>query len=116
MKELERRRATELLLSDDGKDSDSDIKTTREKLFALGLTPSLDEVELASQPSEEDEVLEAIRLMLIQNQVAQGNLSLADAAKVVLQHTSLSPINAVNTSSAPDDELKRVDKSDHPYL
>ena len=115
LKELERRRATELLLSDDGKDSDSDIKTTREKLFALGLTPSLDEVELASRPSEEDEVLEAIRLMLIQNQVAQGNLSPADAAKV-LQHTSLSPINAVNNSSAPDDELKRVNNSDHPII
>ena len=117
LKELERKRATELLLSDDGdgKESDTDIETTREKLFALGLTPSLEEVELASRPTEEDEVLEAIRLMLIQNQVAQGNLSPADAAKV-LQHTSLSPINAVHISSTPDDESKRVDESDHPII
>lgn len=121
LKELERKRATELLLSDDGdtkgsNSSDTDIETTREKLFALGLSPSLEEVELASRPTEEDEVLEAIRLMLIQNQVAQGNLSPADAAKV-LQHTSLSPINAVNnTSSTSGDESKRVDKSDHPTI
>ena len=121
LKELERKRATELLLSDDGdtkgsNNGDSDIETTREKLFALGLTPSLEEVELASRPTEEDEVLEAIRLMLIQNQVAQGNLSPADAAKV-LQHTSLSPINAVNnTVSASGEESKRVDESNHPTI
>ena len=118
LKELARKRATELLLSDDGdtKESGTDVETTREKLFALGLTPSLEEVELASRPTEEDEVLEAIRLMLIQNQVAQGHLSPADAAKV-LQHTSLSAINAVPTSSTSDhDDVKPVDQSDHPTI
>jgi phosphatidylinositol 4-kinase len=53
--------------------------------------------------------------MLIQNQVAQGNLSPADAAKV-LQYTSLNSINAANTSSSVHDESKRVDKSDHPII
>jgi phosphatidylinositol 4-kinase B len=127
LKELERKRATELLLSDDSEDElrsgnhDTDMESTRQKLFALGLSPSLEEVELASRPTEEDEVLEAIRLMLIQNQVAQGNLSPSDAAKV-LQHTSLSPINASTsspaspTSSSDEKVHHKFDKSEHPTI
>jgi phosphatidylinositol 4-kinase B len=128
LKELERKRATELLLSGDDDDKpfgsgtgstngDTEIETTRQKLFALGLTPSLEEAELASRPTEEDEALEAIRLMLIQNQVAQGRLSPADAAKV-LQHTSLSPINASNKPSTTFDGADggRFDASDHPTI
>jgi phosphatidylinositol 4-kinase B len=127
LKELERKRATELLLSDDNDDQDkaigsgsgrnghADVDSTKQKLFALGLTPSLDEVELASRPSEEDEALEAIRLMLIQNQVAQGRLSPADAAKV-LQHTSLSPINASDKPSMTFDGVGSLDASEHPTI
>jgi phosphatidylinositol 4-kinase B len=127
LKELERRRATELLLSDDdvvvvNKDSDhsteSEIDTTRQKLTALALSSSTDEAEMATRPSEEDEVLESIRLILIQNQVAQGQLSPADAARV-LQHTSLSPINARKSSSSVDfdadrnmDDLPTIDAGD----
>lgn len=123
LKELERKRATELLLSDDDDtpsmdsthdNSCTDIESTRQKLIALGLNPSLEEVELASRPTEEDEVMEAIRLMLIQNQVAQGHLSPADAAKV-LQHTSLSPINAKRQSKSFDG-TESVDLSDHPTI
>jgi phosphatidylinositol 4-kinase B len=119
LKELERKRATELLLSDDDDSpSDSNIDpeadSTKQKLIALGLSPSLEEAELASRPTEEDEVMEAIRLILIQNQVAQGKLSQADAAKV-LQHTSLSPINAKKESS-PFDENGKVDLSEHPTI
>lgn len=121
LKELERKRATELLLSDDDdaapmeslhESTEYEMESTRQKMVALGLSPSLEEAELASRPTEEDEVMEAIRLMLIQNQVAQGKLSRADAMKV-LQHTSLSPINATNQSRSFDES---VDMSDHPMI
>jgi phosphatidylinositol 4-kinase B len=128
LKELERRRATELLLSDDvvvvmdkdsGHTTDSETDaSTRQRLTALALSSSTDEAELAARPSEEDEVLESIRLILIQNQVAQGQLSPADAAKV-LQHTSLSPINGRHKTSSMDfdaemnmDDLPTIDAGD----
>lgn len=119
LKELERKRATELLLSDDDSptvdgNDDSDIESTKQKLMALGITPSVEEAELASKPTEEDEVMEAIRLMLIQNQVAQGKLSQADAAKV-LQHTSLSPINAKQSEDSFNGK-ESADVSDHPTI
>jgi len=128
LQELERKRATELLLSDDDEHPDTadaanealadgkhDTESTRQKMMSLGLNPSLDEVEFASRPTEEDECMEAIRLMLIQNRVAQGQLSPSDAAKV-LQHTSLSPTNAAKPSSNSFDETEVMDASDHPTI
>ena len=84
LKELERKRATELLLSDGCQDESvtesvhdtfsehADESTTNQKIASLGLNTNLEEAELASRTTEEDEVMEAIRLMLIQNRVAQG--------------------------------------------
>lgn len=145
LKELGRKRATELLLKDDNKDelggSDKssqpndrqDSDSTRQKMESLGLnaaiSSSADNDELAARPSEEDEVMEAIRLILIQYRVAQGLLSPADAAKV-LQHTSLSPSNynasarrrrelldsANNSKSNTSTQPHVYDASDHPTI
>lgn len=138
---LERKRATELLLSGDD-DCTNDVNilkpfsqddsqnnndgepdqsigtrtdSTRQKLESLGFDLSLEEVEIASRPSEEDECMEAIRLMLIQNRVAQGHLSPADAAKV-LQHTSLSPSNKRRQPAELFDGPEYMDMSDHPTI
>lgn len=138
LKELGRKRATELLLQDDDdtpssspeKDkSDSNTSTTpttKQKMESLGLSPitSMEEAEYASRPTEEDEILEAIRLILIQNRVAQGLLSPDDAAKV-LQHTSLSPSNysSASQSRRVSHKLNNLtnsnssyDVSDHPTI
>lgn len=136
---LERKRATELLLSDDSNNGVNRAKpvseidsngtnngepdpnlgtrtdSTRQKLESLGFDLSLEEVEIASRPSEEDECMEAIRLMLIQNRVAQGQLSPADAAKV-LQHTSLSPSNKRRLPAESFDGPEYMDMSDHPTI
>lgn len=115
LKELERQRATELLLTgsltsahaddeDKGtsrKTSYSELESTREKLVSLGIgsiSPS-NSTDDRTTTSEEDEVLEAIRLLLIQNRVAQGQLSESDAA-LVLQHTSLSRSNSESGQSS----------------
>jgi phosphatidylinositol 4-kinase len=121
LQELERKRATELLLSDDGEQDSNDgstekedkIDSARQKLVSLGLSIDLEEAELAARPSEEDEVMESIRLLLIQNRVNQGHLSQDDAAKV-LQHTSLSSINAAK--KAERDQVGKFDIHDYPTI
>lgn len=105
LKELERKRATELLLRDDDVSGEmsvtsvdiafADLESTQDKLLSLGFAESSSRstgIDLPrKKPSEEDEVMEAVRLLLIQNRVAQGQLSPADAQKV-LQHVSLSRV------------------------
>lgn len=122
LQELERKRATELLLSDDGDQNSNDcsserddkIESARQKLVSLGLTIDLDEAELATRPSEEDEVMESIRLLLIQNRVNQGHLSQDDAAKV-LQHTSLSNVNAA-AKKTEREQVGKFDIHDYPTI
>lgn len=95
---------------------------------SLGLSPvnSTEDDELAARPTDEDEILEAIRLILIQNRVAQGFLTPEDAAKV-LQHTSLSPSNyssasahsrpnAVSRQSHQGHKKGSFDVSDYPTI
>jgi phosphatidylinositol 4-kinase len=90
LQELERQRATELLLGDpSGDDTEEELESTRQKLVSLGITATIPTDQMEEGRSEEDEVMESIRLLLIQHRVAQGKLSPADAAKV-LQHTSIS--------------------------
>jgi phosphatidylinositol 4-kinase B len=111
LKELERQRATELLLTGSltkgGGDPNetrrySELDSTRDKLMSLGIgsiSPSASaDDDTRKVATEEDEVMEAIRLLLIQNRVAQGQLSEADAA-LVLQHTSLSKRNSTEVPS-----------------
>lgn len=123
LKELERQRATELLLSDTpGAVTDpaahAELEKTREKLLSLGIglsqSPSASEEQARKVPTEEDEVMEAIRLLLIQNRVAQGQLSPADAAKV-LQHTSLSRSNSAARLSPTSGQLS-LDPSEMPTI
>jgi len=131
LKELECRRATELLQSDDEPQSQEtgttpdntfvEIESTRQKLVSLGLgnasLKSTEEGDPSFPSSEEDEVMESIRLLLIQNQVAQGHLSPADAAKV-LQHVSLSRVssgrslNLDGSNQADPDAAETIDAGD----
>ena len=130
LQELERKRATELMLSGDrvaaspddkaAETSEADEEKTREKLVALGISIE-DEETIAVSQTEEDEVMEAIRLLLIQNRVAQGHLSPADAAKV-LQHASLNKVSSrtdlsigagdQQTQGGDDDDVATVDAGD----
>lgn len=110
LQELERKRATELLLQDDGEAANESnglcegkSESGRDVLVSLAL--AIQNEELIVQQTEEDEVMEAIRLLLIQNRVAQGILSPADAAKV-LQHTSL------NSRASSNDLLQSHGHSD----
>jgi hypothetical protein len=132
LKELERQRATELLLGDDGAGSPevlpldtayAELESTSQRLASLGLgigssstnSRSYDVDEMSSRPSEEDEAMEAIRLLLIQNQVAQGSLSAVDAAKV-LQHASLNRINSTNKLTALEEGATPEDDSEMPTI
>jgi phosphatidylinositol 4-kinase B len=139
LKELERQRATELLLTGSLTKGDqhefrrySELDSTRDKLMSLGIgsispTASADD-DTRKVATEEDEVMEAIRLLLIQNRVAQGQLSEADAA-LVLQYTSLSKRNSTEVpsptpqSSAPSStsstrrrRSRSLDRSEMPTI
>lgn len=87
LQDLERRRAVEILLTEG---EDKEMSQDRKELFNLGVD-SINK-EVAEEPkekehaSEDDEVMEAIRLLLIQYQVGQGTLSMNDAAKVLAPH------------------------------
>jgi len=123
LQELERKRATELLMS--GGDNDpttpvgEQLESSRQKLVSLGfgsLSPNSCDFEGSSAPpSEEDEVMEAIRLLLIQNRVAQGQLSEADAAKV-LQHTSLKRTRSDISVSTHEQGDLHIDPSELPTI
>jgi len=115
LQELERRRATELLMEDDKEATERHAGPTQD--FQTQASPIADLDDIETKKSEEDEVMEAIRLMLIQARVAQGQLSPVDAAKV-LQHASLNRVasggdssddNAVDTSAC---KLSTVDAGD----
>jgi phosphatidylinositol 4-kinase len=131
LKELERQRATELLLTSSLTEGDvsepraySEHDSTRDKLASLGIgsispTGATDE-DTRKVATEEDEVMESIRLLLIQNRVAQGQLSEADAA-LVLQHTSLSkrnssPSNSSSSSSSRRRRSRSLDRSEMPTI
>jgi hypothetical protein len=91
LQDIERRRAVELLLT--GEEPKDGKKSDRQELLSLGIRSSiredLGENESAIETSEDDEAMEAIRLLLIQYQVAQGALSMNDAAAVLAPHNSL---------------------------
>ena len=133
LKELERQRATALLMTV-MEDPDStlieegikmmdyiDLASTTQKLLSLGFGGNVNPndmqcEEAGASTTEEDEVMEAIRLLLIQNRVAQGQLSPADAAKV-LQHAAIMPAHAgtrqgsLNAAFDPS-EMPTIDAGD----
>lgn len=115
LQELEHKRAIELLMHDsdrdmDGADSDQldasyvEIEKRKKRLNELGLDARSDDGkdEDAHEPlTEEDEALESIRLLLIQNRVAQGRLSPVAAAKV-LQNASLKRVPSAESGDSSE--------------
>lgn len=93
LQDLERRRAVELLLTGTDDKVPESQKSHRHELLTLGIRSiSKDDLENAETTTEEDEdneAMEAIRLLLIQYQVGQGALSLNDAAKALAPHQRL---------------------------
>eukprot|EP00977_Amphora_coffeiformis_P022409 scaffold10860_cov182-Amphora_coffeaeformis.AAC.26 len=123
LKELERKRATELLLRDDepGGETETsasetafaDLESTQDKLASLGFAEASSrsfDTETRNMPTEEDEVMEAVRLLLIQNRVAQGQLSPDDAQKV-LQHVSLSRVQ-----TEKNEKPQKIHPTDMPIV
>lgn len=90
LQDLERRRAVELLMTGDEKETGNN---DRHELLALGIrSVSREDIhdEVTGDVSSEDnEAMEAIRLLLIQYQVRQGVLTMNDAAKVLAPHHRL---------------------------
>lgn len=95
LQDLERRRAVELLLTGDSPSADEKRSDRQELLSLATRSVSNDDLEgvTAAKPSEEEEAMEAIRLILIQYQVAQGALSLNDAAAVLAPQKLIKAMN-----------------------
>jgi hypothetical protein len=122
LQDLERRRAVELLLTGEDTDEPS-IPSSRKELLSLGIRSAsadlnIDADNSADRPSEEDEAMEAVRLLLIQYRVAQGELSADAAAKALAprKNTSLNQINSkgMKNKNKPSDprELPSIDAGD----
>ena len=132
LQELEHKRAVELLMTDSGREEAHDgeggdqidasyveIEKRRKKLSELGLDSGNDEGnddDRLEAQTEEDEALEAIRLLLIQNRVAQGRLTAVDAAKV-LQNASLKRVSSNESGGsaefkAGECDMPKVDAGD----
>jgi hypothetical protein len=87
LQQLDQRRAVELLMTGDTPFSlPTDEK--RQELLSLGISSvtSGDQSVLTPEESEENDTMEAIRLLLIQYHVAQGTLSLNKAAQALMPH------------------------------
>lgn len=130
LQELDRRRAVNLILNaDDATSNDyspptfgekEDFESARKKQsFQLNIgdafSPSVD-IESPAPPSEEDEAMEALRLLLIQNQVAHGELSEEEAIKVyAMRMPTIRNINSpIGASVDPMDrsEFIEIDAGD----
>jgi hypothetical protein len=133
LQDLERRRAVELLLTGEDTDepsipstepqsAESLANSSRKELLSLGIrSASADHIDIdnsATRPSEEDEAMEAVRLLLIQYRVAQGELSADAAAKALAprKNTSLNQINSkgMKNKNKPADprEIPSIDAGD----
>jgi phosphatidylinositol 4-kinase len=84
---MDRKRATRLLNGNDGKKQsssenkfDSDVLPEQFRIFPHGESDEEDSIN-SHQPSEEDECMESLRLLLIQNGVALGKLTPEKAAR-----------------------------------
>lgn len=116
LQQLEHKRAVELLMNDSnaktqalasGKDFDASDKKSGTKPDNLSDDSLGDEAN-----SHEDETLESVRLLLIQNRVAQGGLDPLDAAKV-LQHASTQKARSGSGDfKNPDPDFPSVDAGD----
>lgn len=119
LQELDHKRAVELLMHEsevsfegegtqppDASDVEGNAEKKKKKMTALGLDNLSDDGMSGDDAmndcvTEEDEALESIRLLLIQNRVAQGRMSAIAAAKV-LQHASTQRGRTESSASASD--------------
>ena len=126
LQELDRKRAVDLILHGDEPDSTpryippgseesvEEAEAARKKLLELGLdqaaiAESLEE-ETVATPSEEDEAMEALRLLLLQNRVGQGTMSAENAALAMVSRTS--SLMNLSPRKVEDGRSKRVDLSE----
>mmetsp|Transcript_30941 Transcript_30941/g.74377 ORF Transcript_30941/g.74377 Transcript_30941/m.74377 type:complete len:1195 (+) Transcript_30941:249-3833(+) len=84
LQQLDQRLAVELLMTGDAPISSSP-DSARQELLSLGISSVAqdDQPELTPEAKEENDTMEAIRLLLIQYHVAQGTLTLKDAAEAL---------------------------------
>jgi Phosphatidylinositol 3- and 4-kinase len=126
LQELEHKRAVELLTQGseretrEGDEPDASYVETddkKKKMAEFGLDNLSDDGMSEGGATEEDETLESIRLMLIQNRVAQGSLTPVAAAKV-LQHASIQKANSGESGGSSefglpgDKDMPKVDAGD----
>jgi Phosphatidylinositol 3- and 4-kinase len=125
LQELEHKRAVELLIQDsepeprEGGEPDAsyvEIDKKKKKMAEFGLENISDDgMSEGSGVTEEDETLESIRLMLIQNRVAQGSLTPVAAAKV-LQHASIQKANSGDSVGSAEFGLPGDKDKDMPTV
>ena len=131
LQELDRKRAVGMILQGDEVESPSrymppgserrieETEAARQKLLELGLdqaaiAETLEEEPSVSLPSDEDEAMEALRLLLLQNRVGQGTMS-AESAAMAMAHPGGSSVMNVSLQRDRDvrgDRTGKVDKSE----
>jgi hypothetical protein len=131
LQDLDRKRAVELILHGDDEaemDNDSecrqeedgsDMEASRKKLMELGLDEAAIDQSLdrsaPSAPTEEDEAMEALRLLLLQNRVGQGKISPETAAAAMSNYSSslrnVSP-RSPQTEMSDKSEMIEIDAGD----
>jgi hypothetical protein len=132
LQDLDRKRAVDMILHGDAEESSSpryvppgserkfeETEAARRKLLELGLdqaaiAETLEAEPGVAMPSEEDEAMEALRLLLLQNRVGQGTMS-AESAAMAMAHPSASSV--INVSGQRDHDVRgdrtgKVDKSE----
>jgi len=95
LQDLERRVAVEALLTGESEIPHGSIRSPdkderRQELLSLGIrSASLEDIDSYSPNTDDDEAMEAIRLLLIQYRVANGSISANDAAVVLAPHPKM---------------------------
>jgi phosphatidylinositol 4-kinase len=131
LQELDRRRAVEMLLgpddsknksasSDDLNSFTSPEEATRQMLNALGIgsgnQDSTEDEVTGSKPSEEDEAMDALRLLLIQYRVAQGSLGPENSGTISpARHSSLNKVKSSDEKWNDGDDMN-LDESEMPQI
>jgi phosphatidylinositol 4-kinase len=130
LQDLDRRRAVDMILHGDEPESKKcmspgsesrveEAEAARKKLLEIGLdqaaiAETLEEDAAPALPSEEDEAMEALRLLLLQNRVGQGTMSLESAAMAMAQPvaSSIRNIGAPREGEEKSGKPRHVDKSE----
>jgi len=124
VQDMDRKRAVELMANGEAngvipEEGEDDEDSSGEEGYIPALRPSLASLKLSSSKDstaksattskstsrEEDEAMEALRLLLIQNRVAQGSLTPESAAKVLAppKRTGILPANGMENLDEDDE-------------